>query len=217
IRIFDGQGNPDVHPGFFALDGKFKGGAFIASGDVNADGRAEIIVTAGKGGGPHVTVHNYKSEVIANFFAYDQNTFRNGITVATLDTDGDGKDEIITGPEYGSPHVQFFSLSPNEVKRLNPGFYAFDQNYKGGVYVAGGDYDGNGTEEMIIGSGIGMDTFVRIYNKRQLTPIEEIRPYAVGVTGGVVVAAGDIDKDGKAEIMTMPRSNGGPNFRILEE
>lgn len=217
IRIFNGSGNVDVNAGFFALDGKFKGGAFIASGQVNGTGDDDIVVAAGKGGGAQVTVHNASGTTIANFFAYDQNTFRSGITVATLDSDGDGKDEIITGPEYGSPHVQFFSLYPNEVKRLNPGFYAFDRDYKGGVTVAGGDWDGNGTEEMIVGSGIGMDTFVRIFNKRLLTPIEEIRPYAAGVTGGVIVAAGDIDKDGHDEILTMPRSNGGPNYRILEE
>lgn len=219
IRIFDGSGNIDVNAGFFALDGLFRGGAFIAAGDVDAsaDGFDEIVVAAGKGGGAQVTVHNSSGATIANFFAYDKNTFRNGITVATLDTDGDGKDEILTGPEYGSPHVQFFSIYPNEVRRLNAGFYAFDRDYKGGVTVAGGDYDGNGTEEMIIGSGIGMDTFVRIFNKRLLTPIKEIRPYAAGVTGGVIVAAGDIDQDGKDEILTMPRTNGGPNYRVLEE
>ena len=217
IRIFDGSGNIDVNTGFYALDGKFKGGAYVASADVNGSGRADIIVAAGQGGGPQVTVHEPGGSVIANFFAYDKNTFRYGITVATLDTDGNGKYEIITGPEYGSPHVQFFTLLPNEVKQLNPGFYAFDEDYKGGVHVAGGDYDGDGGDEIIVGSGIGMDSTVRIFNQRLFTPIEEIRPYAQGVTGGVIVAAGDVDKDGKDEIVTMPRSNGGPNFRILEE
>ncbi|MDD5567151.1 MAG: hypothetical protein PHH01_03055 [Patescibacteria group bacterium] len=218
VKIYDAKGNPDVDKDcFYALDGKFKGGAYVASGDVNGNGLDEIIVTAGKGGGAQVTVHQADGRIIGNFFAYDKNTFRGGITVATFDSDGDGKDEIITGPEFGSPHIQFFTLIPGQVKRLNPGFYAFDSSYKGGVSVAGADYDGNGTGEIIVGSGIGMDTYVRIYNKRQFTPIKEIRPYAKGVTGGLIVAAGDVDKDGKAEIVTMPRSNGGPNFRVLEE
>jgi len=217
IRIFDGNGQPDVGAGFFALDGKFKGGAFIAAGDVDGDSKVDIVVTAGKGGGPHVTVHREDGRVIANFFAYDKDTFRNGISVATFDSDGDGKDEIITGPEYGSPHIQFFTIVPGEIKRLNPGFYAFDKDSKGGVFVAGGDYDGDGVEEMIIGAGIGMQPIVRIFNKRLLTPIKEIRPYAPGFTGGIILATGDIDRDGKDEILTMPRSTGGPHFRILEE
>lgn len=216
IRVFDGDGNRKTTGGFMALDGKFKGGAHIAIGDVNGDGKGEMVVTAGQGGGPQVTVHEAGGRVIANFFAYDK-SFRGGITVATLDSDGDGIDEIVTGTEYGSPHIQFFSLRPNNVKRLNPGFYAFNKDYKGGVTVAGGDYNGDGIDEIIVGSGIGMEPLVRVFNKRLFTQIKELRPYATHVQSGVVVAAGDVDLDGKDEILTMPRSNGGPNYRVLEE
>ncbi|MDP3964151.1 MAG: FG-GAP-like repeat-containing protein [bacterium] len=214
IRIFNGDGTLKSS-GFFALDGEFKGGVFIASGDVNGDGKAEIIVTAGKGGGPQVTVHRADGSMIANFFAYDA-TFRGGIAVAVLDTNNDGKDEILTGPESGAPHIQTFSVEKNSVRRLNPGFYAFSPDYRGGVSLVGGDYDGDGRDEIIVGVGENAEPHVKVYNKTGSILIDEFRPYARAVTGGVNVSAGDVDADGIDEVLVVPRSGGGPQVRVIE-
>lgn len=214
IRIFNGDGTL-FHPGFFALDGLFQGGAFVTSGDVNADGKDEIIVTAGPGGGAQVTVHNATGTILANFFAYDKNTFRKGIKAATLDFDNDGRAEIITGPVIGAPHIQMFSIQTNEIRRLNPGFYAFDPNYQGGVSIAGGDINGDGVDEILVGVGSNATPIVRIFNKTGTTIMYEYLVYSETFQGGVNISAGDTDADGKAELLVIPRSEGGPNLRII--
>jgi len=215
IRIFNGDGTL-FYPGFFALDGLFQGGAFVTAGDVNADGKDEIIVTAGPGGGAQVTVHNAQGTILANFFAYDQHTFRKGIKAATLDFDNDGRYEIITGPVTGAPHIQMFSIQPNLIKQLNPGFYAFDPGYQGGVSIAGGDVNGDSVDDIIVGVGAAADPIVRIFNKTATQIMHEYLVYDESFKGGVNVSAGDTDADGKAELLVIPRSEGGPNLRIID-
>jgi len=215
IRIFNGQGQPVVHPGFFALDGNFQGGANIACGDVNDDGRAEIIVAAAKGGGPHVTVHNYKGETIASFMAYDK-SFRGGIRLATADFNDDGRDEIVTGPENGAPHVQMFNTLEDSVKRLNPGFYAFHPSFGGGLSITGGDVNGNGKDEIIVSQRTQGQAWVKVYSGENQSILKTFLAYSASFEGGAVVAAGDVDGDGKAEVMTMPGSKGSPQVRVFD-
>ncbi len=63
----------------------------MAAGDVNGDGRADIVTGAGPGGGPHVRVFSgVDLAVLASFFAYDPG-FHGGVSVAAGDINGDGR------------------------------------------------------------------------------------------------------------------------------
>lgn len=95
VRIFT-KGGRLLHPGFFAYDYRFRGGVRVAAGDLDGDGKDEIVTGAGPGGGPHVRIFNSAGKVRdKGFFAADPAS-RNGVVVAVADTDGDGKAEIAT-------------------------------------------------------------------------------------------------------------------------
>jgi len=211
VRIFDGYGN--MINEFNALDGRFTGGINLSCGDTNGDGTFEIVVAAQQGGGPHVLVYNIDGTILTNFMAYDQN-FRGGINVTTADYDGDGRDEIVTGPQYGAPHVQFFQIRPNELKRLSPGFYAFSPDYRGGVSVAGVDTNGDGVKELLVGVGDNATPLVRVYNIQEEMQ-KEFFVYATSYLGGVNIGGGDVDGDGADELLAVPRGDGGPNVRVI--
>ncbi|HEX4612956.1 MAG TPA: VCBS repeat-containing protein [Urbifossiella sp.] len=118
VRVFDGK-TGDVVADFFAFEGSFRGGVYVAAGDVNRDGHADIIVGAGEGGGPVVRVFDGSNPagMLNQFFAFEPN-FRGGVRVAA----GAG----------GAPRVTVFNaLSGAEVTT----FLAYDGGLRGGVYV----------------------------------------------------------------------------------
>lgn len=157
IRIFNGDGNL-IHPGFFAYDTAFRGGVNVAIGDLNGDDVNEIIAGAGVGGGPHVRVFNKDGRVInPGFFAYDP-AFRGGVNVAAGDVDGDGIDDIVTGPGAGGgPHVRVYDRNGN----MRSQFFAFDASGTDGVEVAAADLDEDGRAEVI---GLSSDVFTLSFN-----------------------------------------------------
>ena len=74
--------------------------------------------------------------------------------------------------------------------------------------VAAGDVNGDGAPEIITGAGPGGGPHVRVFSAAG-TVKEQFFAYDKNATMGVSVAAGDIDGDGKAEIIASPASRGG--------
>jgi hypothetical protein len=118
---------------------------------------------------------------------------------------------IVTAPKAGGgPQIRVFDASG----RLVSQFFAFDSGFRGGVSVAMGDLGGDGTDEVIVGSGPGRVPEVRIF-RRDGTFINSFYAYQTTFRGGVNVTAGDFDGNGTEEIATAPMSAGGPNIRVF--
>ncbi|MDD5251657.1 MAG: putative glycoside hydrolase [Patescibacteria group bacterium] len=94
VRVFS-QGGRLLNTGFFAYDSRFRGGVSVAVGDVNGDGKTEIITGAGPGGGPHVRLFNRFGTSLGRGFFVGSQTNRGGVKVAVADANGDGRPDII--------------------------------------------------------------------------------------------------------------------------
>src|SRR5439155_3120716 len=73
LNSLRGAGSTSPFPagGFFAYSSAFTGGVRLAVGDVNNDGKLDIVTAAGPGGGPHVKVFSgADASVIRSFYAY---------------------------------------------------------------------------------------------------------------------------------------------------
>ena len=170
------------------------------------------------GGAPIVRVFDLATGAIrGSFFAFDP-LFSGGVRIAMADFNGDGIQDIVTaaGPG-GGPHVRVFN-GRNLHQLLSPigSFLAYGSSFTGGVYVATGDVNGDGVPDIITGAGQGGGPHVRVFSGVTGQVIREFMAYGVSFTGGVSVAAGDINADGFADVVTGAGPGGGPHVEAFD-
>lgn len=173
-----------------------------------------IIVVPASGASPQVKVFSSSGKVLSQFLAYSS-SFKGSVNPASGDINGDGTEEIITAPgPGGSPQVKVFS---NNGKLLYQ-FLAYASGFKGGVNVASGDLDGDGTDEIVTVPESGGGPQIRIFGLRngKFQPTtQSFLAYSASFKGGVSLTVGDLEGDGIHEIITAPLSASSPQIKIF--
>jgi ELWxxDGT repeat protein len=201
VRVFDGKTFAQIADFFGIDDPNFRGGARTAIGDINGDGKGDLIVAAGFGGGPRVAIFNGATlgptggpKLVGDFFMFEP-TLRNGVYVAAGDLNGDGSADIIAGAgPGGGPRVYALSgkdlLAGNQVQLAN--FFAGDPTNRGGIPVAVRNLDKDTKADLVVGDGAGAGSHVTAYLGKNI-PVDGTPPEAYefdafpGFTGGVFV------------------------------
>jgi fibronectin-binding autotransporter adhesin len=193
-KTVDGTASYIVQP----LGAAFTGTFVAKTGDLDGDGRFELVVAVASGAPPLVFIYSSLGTLQSVFYAYAP-TFNGGVTLALGDLNGDGKDEIITGTGRGSSHVRIFDgTTLGEVAS----FFAFDAGMQAGVNLAAGDLDGDGKDELLTVAGAGMAPHVKVFDGQTFAMIKSFFAVNPGFFGGVNLSVGDLDGDGKGEIVT---------------
>jgi hypothetical protein len=181
---------------YLAFPASFHGGVRVAAGDVNGDGKSDVIVGAATGGS-QVKVFSGGSKTVLESLSPFGAGFTGGLSVGAGDVDGDGKADVIVGPASGGSWVKVFSGASGA---LLQSFLPFAASFTGGVTVGGGDVNGDGKADVVVGAG-GDGAQVKVFKGGTTTVLKSFVPFAAGFTGGVTVAAGDVNGDGKADIV----------------
>ncbi len=196
----------------------FASGASVAIGDVNGDGVGDVILGAGPGGNPLVSVFSGKTGgLLRGFRAFSSIQLRGGVNVAAGDFNGDGFDDIVVGQGIGNfADVRVVSGRSPNIELLS--FRAYSNSYLGGVNVAVGDVNGDGTPDIITAGAKGPTQLVQAFDGTNVaTPMFAFDPgYTPGFLGGIRVAAGDLNGDGIADIVTAPGAGELPAVRIFD-
>jgi fibronectin-binding autotransporter adhesin len=93
---------------------------------------------------------------------------------------------------------------------------AYNSAFTGGVSVAAGDVNGDGVVDLITGAGPTGGPHVRVFNGANSTVHLSFFAYDDGVKSGVEVAAGDINGDGFADIVTTPAGPGPVHIKAFD-
>lgn len=119
---------------------------------------------------------------------------------------------IVVGADAGGgPHVIVY----DQTGAVQFSFYAYAANFKGGVRVAAGDVTGDGVPDIVTAAGPGGGPHVKVFDGVTGTEVRSFFAYVSTFTGGVFVAAADVDNDGFADIITGADAGGGPHVQVF--
>src|SRR5207237_360022 len=171
-----------------------------------------LAIGAEAGDLPYVRVIDTETGATKYTFLAYRTTFRGGVHVATGDVNGDGVPDIITAPGAGGgPLVKVWDGASGS---LLTAFMAYDDKFRGGVYVAAGDVNGDGHADIITGAGQGGGPHVKVISGADLHLITQYYAYDPTYTGGVYVAAGDLTATGQADVITGAGNSGASPARV---
>lgn len=211
LSIYSASG--ELRARFLVYDRSFKGGFSVAAADLTGDGLAEIIVGAGPGGGPHVRIFSHKGILKGQFFAFEE-SFKGGVNVAAGNIDGVLASEIITARGPGAlPEVRIFDRHAN----LQGVFLAYEKSFRGGVEVMVANIDGRldrHKAEIITAPAGDREALIKIFtNKAELK--KSFLAFTKNWRGGVNIAAGDLNNDGRDDIVVSAKSGATPHVRVF--
>ena len=114
---------------------------------------------------------------------------------------------IVISPDEGDGGKPWIHLVTRRMGALVARFPAFDESYRGGVRVTTGDLTGDGIPEIVAVRGQDSTPEVRIFDLRG-NLLLEIPVFPESFDGGVQIAVGDVDGDGRNDLIAAMGSRG---------
>ena len=204
----------DVEDPFPGFTGKIHVASGDYNGDLNGDGIGDMVVGAGQGGGPVVAIIDSQTgRVITKFFAFDP-AFRGGVELACLDFNLDGVMDILVGAgPGGGPHVKIFN---GKDLGLLFSFYAYANDFTGGVSLCALDVNDDGIRDLVTGAGAGGAPHVKVWDGATHTLLSQWYAYDSAFRGGVNVSGGYLGSDGSVMVVTGAGAGMAPEVAVWD-
>lgn len=211
VRVINGQTGAELFS-LTPFEAGFTGGVNLAVGDLNGDGRDDLIISPDEGGGPRIKIYDGgTAALLADLYGLDDLNFRGGVRTAVGDINGDGRADLVVAAGWsGGPRIAVYdgrSVLSGSLVRITGDFFAFEANLRNGTNVTVADLDGDGYAEVIVGAAAGGAPRLVAFSGRYLAAYQYHEIVNVFVSdadarGGVRVASADVNHDGMMDVIT---------------
>ncbi|OWK38679.1 SdrD B-like domain-containing protein [Fimbriiglobus ruber] len=208
-------------------------GTRVLMADVNGDGIPDLVTATGPGETAMIHVYDGKTgaELVPGGIQVFENGFSGGLNIAAGDFNGDGKADIVVAADTGGgPRIQILNISAflpgaaaGTPKVLADFMGIADPSFRGGTRVAVGDLNGDGTPDLVVAAGTGGGPRVAIFDGTSLTPgstpkrlVADFFAFESSLRNGAVVAVGDINGDGHADLIAAAGPGGAPRVEVFD-
>lgn len=200
----------------------FNKGISLTAGDVNNDGKDEIIVAPMTKGTPKIKVLKYASKKIT--LLRETSVFGSsvpgGLNISCGDVNGDGIDEIVVSPYQDSTVsdqvVKIYAYrNGNLVKLASKKLFA--SGFKG-IKTITADMNGDYKDEIIATPSLDAGDYLNVYSyaSGSITKINTVTVYSDAYNGMTSLSKGDINNDNKDEVVLSVRTGGKPYIFIYK-
>lgn len=206
VRVYDAAGRQKQN-GFFAQRTDAPSGAQVWVGDLDNDGSDELV--SAEKGRVKIVWGRKKADTLLQPFGQK---YAGKIWLAVGQANRDAPRELILGREGAPPDIKVFSAAGKELARWT----AYNAAFLGGVRPAIGDLDGDGLREIVSAAGPGGGPHLKIWKTDGKTWGGGWFAFDKSESGGVGIAVGDVDGDGRAEVIAGSGRGAVPRVRVFD-
>lgn len=212
LQLLSGDGS--VQKSFFAYDKKLSGGFDSLWLDSDGDGTLELATAPFAGNRTQVRVFAADGTLIDSFDPFGHNTTA-GVEMIAADIDGDVNDELLIASNRGKKSiVRVYDFdSANNVFKLRDSFRAYGAKYTGDVMLASSDINDDGRTEILI-TPKRERAELQVFQWKPAKGIMKLwqthlLPSSSATSPGFTVTGGDVNNDGKDDIVVGTLSGRG--------
>ena len=164
------------------------------------------VAVGGKFAPPVIRVFDRATGIEAFSFLAYESTYRDSIRIAVGDFNDDGIDDLVTTTQHNGGRLRVFDGLTGQP--LSKGPFSSEitvfEGKKNGAFVAVGDVNGDGQDDIVAGSALGGGR-VKVYSGASsqgsgldtVTVLRDFMPFGEKFKGGVRVAVADVDGTGR--------------------